>query len=233
MHTILGIRKRGKVVTAAAALFVLLLVGSSLVLVPAGCSGVVTSCGAVDGRVLSEGLHWKLPMVQNVVNMDNHILRLELPFTSACADYQMVCGTVSMSYRIRPERSAFVYQTFGKSVENTLVLPSVPACIKATTARYSAEELLSRLESISEKIKQEIHQELQPYGLSVEALYITELRLVDGPSSHQNTTSQAAQQACAEADYYRYKRQEEQNSKLQSEPSDAPTGQTDEDIQQY
>ena len=74
---------------------------------------------------------------------------------------------------------------------------------------------------------------MQPYGLSVEALYITELRLVDEPSSHQNTASQAAQQACAEADYYRYKRQEEQNSKLQSEPSDAPTGQTDEDIQQY
>lgn len=232
MHTILGNRKKGKVVAAAAALLVLLLVGSSLVLVPAGCSGVVTICGAVDGRVLSEGLHWKLPIVQDVVNMDNHILRLELPFTSACADYQMVCGTVSVSYRIRPERSAFVYQTFGKSVENTLVLPSVPAGIKATTARYSAEELLSRLESISEKMKQEIHRELQPYGLSVEALYITELHLADEPNTQKNAAiDQTAQQACAEADYYRYKRQEEQNSKLQPKPSDAPTGQTGESIQ--
>lgn len=233
MHTILGNRKKGKVVAAAAALLVLLLVGSSLVLVPAGCSGVVTICGAVDGRVLSEGLHWKLPIVQDVVSMDNHILRLELPFTSACADYQMVCGTVSVSYRIRPERSAFVYQTFGKSVENTLVLPSVPAGIKATTARYSAEELLSRLESISEKMKQEIHRELQPYGLSVEALYITELHLADEPNTQQNVAiDQTAQQVCAEADYYRYKRQEEQNSKLQPKPSDVPTGQTGESTQQ-
>ena len=58
-------RKTGKIVgICAAAVAAIIVVVSSVSIVPAGCTGVVTTFGKVSDTALNEGLHLKVPFEQ-------------------------------------------------------------------------------------------------------------------------------------------------------------------------
>ena len=60
-------RKTGKIVgICAAAVAAIIVVVSSVSIVPAGCTGVVTTFGKVSDTALNEGLHLKVPFAQRV-----------------------------------------------------------------------------------------------------------------------------------------------------------------------
>ena len=47
--------------------------------VPVGSTGIMVTLGRVqDGSTLSEGLHFHLPFLQDIVTMDNRVQKLEL-----------------------------------------------------------------------------------------------------------------------------------------------------------
>ena len=67
-------RKTGKIVgICAAAVAAIIVVVSSLSIVPAGCTGVVTTFGKVSDTALNEGLHLKVPFAQRVTTVSNKI----------------------------------------------------------------------------------------------------------------------------------------------------------------
>ena len=51
---------------------------NSFTIVQPGHTGVVVTLGKVNDRVLQEGLHIKAPFVQQVVKIDNRIVKLEV-----------------------------------------------------------------------------------------------------------------------------------------------------------
>ena len=67
-------RKTGKIVgICAAAVAAIIVVVSSVSIVPAGCTGVVTTFGKVSDTALNEGLHLKVPFAQRVTTVSNKI----------------------------------------------------------------------------------------------------------------------------------------------------------------
>ena len=63
-------RKTGKIVgICAAAVAAIIVVVSSVSIVPAGCTGVVTTFGKVSDTALNEGLHLKVPFAQRVTTV--------------------------------------------------------------------------------------------------------------------------------------------------------------------
>ena len=217
------------VVGGVIALAVIIVVLSSFVVIPAGHTGVVTNFGAVEARVMSEGLNFKAPFVQNVIKIDNRVTKVEVPFTAASKDLQTVTGSVSVNYRINPNSSALVYQNFGLGVQDTLVVPAIPECIKAVTAQYSAEELITKRQTVSEEIKASISEKIQSYGLFIEVFNMTEFNFSEEfnaaieakQTAQQNAlkaeqdlarikieAEQKVEQARAEAESYKLKNQE-------------------------
>jgi hypothetical protein len=67
---------------AIPALLLVILVSSSVVIVGPGQRGVVLNFGAVSPNVWEEGLHFKIPVYQNVVRMD---VRVQKETTEAAA----------------------------------------------------------------------------------------------------------------------------------------------------
>lgn len=210
-------------------IFVIIAALSAFVIVPAGHTGVSTSFGAVDNKVMAEGLNFKIPFVQNVIQVDNRVTKVEVPFTTASKDLQTVTGSVSVNYRISPDSSALVYKNFGLSVQETLVVPAIPECIKAVTAQYSAEELITERQTVSVKIKEAISEKIQSYGLYIEVLNMTDFNFSDEfnnaieakQTAQQNAlkaeqdlvrikieAQQKIEQARAEAESYKLKNQE-------------------------
>ena len=74
------------VLAVVVVLAVVALASSSFTVIPAGHTGVVLTFGRVNDVVLQEGLHFKLPFAQQVVTIDNRIVKLCLLYTSDAAD---------------------------------------------------------------------------------------------------------------------------------------------------
>ena len=87
-----------KVILTAVVVLVLAIVGfSSLTIVEAGHTGVVVTLGRVEERVLQEGLHLKLPFIQEVVQIDNRITKREISNEGVSKDIQTVETTLAIN----------------------------------------------------------------------------------------------------------------------------------------
>ena len=140
---VVGGRKTGKIiggVIAAAAVIIVAL--NSLTSVEAGHSGVVLTFGKVSEAVLSEGLHVKVPFIQQIIQIDNRVLKAEVDCSSASKDLQTVSSTIALNYRVRNEASARIYKEVGPSYESVIITPAIQECVKAVTAKYTAEQLI-------------------------------------------------------------------------------------------
>ena len=213
---VVGGRKTGKIiggVIAAAAVIIVAL--NSLTSVEAGHSGVVLTFGKVSEAVLSEGLHVKVPFIQQIIQIDNRVLKAEVDCSSASKDLQTVSSTIALNYRVRNEASARIYKEVGPSYESVIITPAIQECVKAVTAKYTAEQLITERQQISDQMKELLNEKISGYGLELEIFNIIAFEFTDEynaaieakQTAQQNAlkAEQTVAQAQAEAEAYRLK----------------------------
>ena len=76
------------IIPSVAGLFALIIAFNSFTIVGAGHTGVVVTLGKVNEGVLQEGIHGKIPFVQDVVMIDNRIQKLEVNTEAFSKDLQ-------------------------------------------------------------------------------------------------------------------------------------------------
>ena len=113
------------VIGAVVALLVLIVGLNCFTIVQAGHTGVVVTLGKVNNNVLQEGLHFKIPFVQQVVMIDNRITKLEVSTEAFSKDLQTVATTLAINYRVDTSKSYSIYKNIGKDYETVLVVPAV------------------------------------------------------------------------------------------------------------
>ena len=94
------------IVTVIVVLIALIIVLNAFTAVTSGHTGVVTTFGKVSDQVLSEGLHFKIPFVQNIVLVDNRVQKAEAECSSASKDLQTVRSTMAVNYKIMKSYAA-------------------------------------------------------------------------------------------------------------------------------
>lgn len=164
-----------KTVTAVVILLILaVLAFSSFTVVNAGHSGVVVTFGQVSDSVLSEGLHFKIPFVQQIVLVDNRVKKAEVSdASSASKDLQTVTSTISVNYKVLNSYSASVYKNIGMDYEAVIITPAVIECVKAVTAKFTAEELITNRQSVSDQMMELLKQKIGNYGIEIQIFNIT------------------------------------------------------------
>lgn len=145
---------------------------SPWVQVGAGQRGVVLNFGAVQDRVLDEGLHFRVPVMQNVVIMDVKVQKAETDGIAASADLQDVSSKVALNYHVIPDKANVVYQTIGVQFKERIIDPAVQEVLKAVTAKYSAEELITKRPAVSEEMRATLAERLLVHNIAVNALSI-------------------------------------------------------------
>ena len=100
-----GKKIRKIVIGAVIALAVVILIASSIVIVPAGSTGVVVTLGKVSDAPLSEGFHLKMPFVQSVENISNKIQKQEVEAPAVSKDMQSISSTIAVNFRIASNSS--------------------------------------------------------------------------------------------------------------------------------
>lgn len=160
--------RRGLLGGAAALL--LAVIANPVVIVPAGHRGVLTTFGRVEPRVLTEGLHLRMPVAQQVALMNVQIQKGEGEGKAASRDLQHVNVRVAVNYRLEPERAPQVFQSIGTldAVGDRIILPAVHEAVKAAVAQFTAEELVARRTDVRQRIRGQLDDRLRERGVIVE-----------------------------------------------------------------
>ena len=162
-----------KYIIAAVAVIALIVVGTSCFkVVPAGSTGVVVTLGKVSDSVLSEGLHFKAPLIQDVQIISNKIDKQEVDAAAVSKDLQSINSNIAVNYRVALDSSAKIYKNIGRNYKEVVLLPAVQESMKSVSAKYTAEELISKRGQVSEEIKETLESKVNEYGIIIEKLNI-------------------------------------------------------------
>lgn len=140
--------------------------------VGAGERGIVQNFGAVQDIVFEEGLHFKIPLVQTVILMDVKIQKAMTDAASSSSDLQDVDLSVALNYHIIPEKANLVYQTIGVQFKERIIDPAIQEVMKAVTARYTAEELITKRPAVSREMQEALTSRLLESNIAVDAFSI-------------------------------------------------------------
>jgi prohibitin 2 len=158
-------------------IIVAIAITGSIKIVDAGYRGVLLSFGAVDTtRSLDEGIHFVVPVRDNVVQMEVRTNKITEDADSASKDLQDVKTQVALNYHIDPDNAQLVYKQIGLDYANRIIIPAIQESVKQVTARFNAEELITKRETVKDQIDEQITARLAAYNIIVDGISITEFQ---------------------------------------------------------
>jgi regulator of protease activity HflC (stomatin/prohibitin superfamily) len=165
-------------ILAAIITFVVIIVFmfESVVVVEAGHRGVVLYVGAVENRVLGEGIHFIVPFAEQVVQLEVRTLKFQADATAASNDLQEVQTTIALNYHISPSQANIIYQQLGADYADRIIAPTIQESVKASVAKFNAEELITKRATAKALIAQTIGDTLSARNIVVETVFITDFK---------------------------------------------------------
>jgi len=142
------------------ALVAFMIIFGSFGTIGAGERGVLLQFGAVKDKVFGEGLYFKIPFIHSVVKMDVKMQKDEVSASASSKDLQVVTSRIALNYHLAPELVNKVWQEVGKNYNSRIIAPSIQEAVKATTAKFTAEELITKREDVKEQIKANLTERL-------------------------------------------------------------------------
>lgn len=173
-------------------IFVLIffLVTGVFVIVESGHVGVIRTLGAVQPKALEEGFHLKKPFMDKIEQIDIRLTAATAKAVSASKDLQTVKTQVTLQYSITGNVAPMIYQKIGKrnTVSMTLIEPAIQESVKAITAKYTAEQLVTKRAEVKVEIQEAINKfisvtlaekEIPTTGLKIANVAITDFDFSD------------------------------------------------------
>ncbi len=174
-----GSRSSNKlVIVAGIVTFIVILVVmfESVVVVEAGHRGVVLYVGAVENRVLAEGIHFIIPFAEQVIQLEVRTLKFEANASAASNDLQEVQTTIALNYHISPTQANIIYQQLGVDYADRIIAPTIQESVKASVAKFNAEELITKRATAKAVIAESIANTLGARDIVVETVFITDFK---------------------------------------------------------
>lgn len=170
LNSLTNIKKRLPLVLTL--IIFLVLLTSSIGTVGAGERGILLQFGAVKDKVFDEGLYFKIPFIQEVQKMDVKIQKDEVSVSAASKDLQIVTSVIALNYHLEPREVNKVWQELGKDYNIRIIAPSIQESVKAVSAEFTAEELITKREEVKEQIKANLSERLSDRFILVDEFNI-------------------------------------------------------------
>lgn len=161
-------------------IIVLVLSLGSFYTIQSGSKGIVLRTGKAVS-VASDGLNFKLPILDSVTKVNVQTLKAEAEADASTKDLQTAHTKVAINYHLDSSDTALLetYTKFGLSVESKIIDPRVQEVVKAVTAQYSAEELVTKRAEVKDKITTDLRKDLAKYNVILEETNITNFKFSD------------------------------------------------------
>jgi regulator of protease activity HflC (stomatin/prohibitin superfamily) len=158
---------------------ILLLVCMSYTQVDSGFMGVVYRQGKAV-RAIAPGPHLLVPFIESNSPVSNKTLVWKTDEDGASNDLQQVTTQVTLAYHFDPNYAIYfatqLISSEPNSVENKVVNPAILEAVKATTANYTATDLIQKRPLVRDGIEAMVKTRLEQYHIVAETVSITDFK---------------------------------------------------------
>src|ERR1051326_3378642 len=182
-RSVLGSNKLKILAGIVTLIIIILIMSESVVIVQAGHRGVVLYVGAVENRVLGEGVHFIVPFAEQVIQLEVRTLKFQADASAASNDLQEVATVIALNHHIDPSKANTVYQQLGADYTSRIIAPTIQESVKASVAKFNAEELITKRETAKAVIAQAIRNTLSARNILVETVFITDFKFSESFAS--------------------------------------------------
>jgi len=150
------------------------------VVINEGEVGILSTTGKFSERPLKPGLHFYFPLVQKVIVVDTKVHMISYKRNPEIGTMPDRYGTIrlypainvldarglpitvelSVSYRLNPDKAAYVVKTYGLNWEDKIINPIVRDVVRNVIGKYPAEELPIRRNEIATRIESQVREHL-------------------------------------------------------------------------
>lgn len=168
-----GAKLIGFAIAVIVAIAVLLVLNPFTTIDP-GEGAVVKGLNGIS-RTLGQGTHLKQPFFEDVIKYDLQVQKDETTATAASADLQTVNAIIAVNYQIDPATLADTYSRIGTEsvIKPKVIDPAVQEVVKAATAKYKADELITKRAEVTDDIRTALAERLRPYNILVQNVSVT------------------------------------------------------------
>ena len=163
----------------AAGIFALIVVCNTIGVVPVNHTGVLKRFGVVQKSAVSEGVHIKIPFVDEIESISNQVQTSTViasqkdsnattKETAETKDQQLIMSYIfEIQYQLEPSQSFVIYKNYGKKYEKMLVVSNVLPIIKQAFAKYNSEEITTNKENIAQYVMQKLDEYTKQFGINI------------------------------------------------------------------
>ena len=144
-------------------------------IVPTGYRGVMTTFGRAADEALDPGIHLRIPLVNTLHLMEIRIQKGEADGDAASKDLQQVHTHIAINYHLDPLHAVSAFRDIGATTEvaaDRIIVPAVQESVKAVTARFTAEELITRRTEVRDDIGGLLREKMTRHGLLLDEFAI-------------------------------------------------------------
>jgi regulator of protease activity HflC (stomatin/prohibitin superfamily) len=169
--------------------------------VGAGERGVIfNTTSGVEDRILGEGLHFRIPFFQSVRTVNVRVQKDETDALAGSNDLQTVTIRTVVNWRLDASKVNVIYQEIGdeEAVLNSIVRPRVAEIVKSETAKYSAEDMLTKRSELKAGIDARLREDLIKYNIILDDITLNDIDFSDQFNQAIELKATAEQNAIAE-----------------------------------
>ncbi|MEK4107793.1 prohibitin family protein [Paenibacillus sp. FSL R10-2791] len=186
----------GKIVTGIAAVLIALLIGAnSFVSVEYGHVGLYKTFGKLNDNTLSPGIHFKIPFIQTVIQVNTQVTKAETDTSASSKDLQPVSTHVAVNYSVNKASAFNLMNNIGGNFDSVIINPAIQEIVKEVTAKYPAEDLITRRDVVSSEISEHLTARLAKYDLIVNDINIVNFKFSEAFNQSIEAKQVAQQQA--------------------------------------
>lgn len=133
---------------------VLFILGNAFVIIPSGHTGVRTVFGQIDETPCTNGLNWKIPFIEHIVDVNNKQTdntfaddgEKDRIWGEASDKTPVYAADVVVSYNVEPDKSAYLHANFNNAdnVEELIDEKIVASAVKAAMVAQPVENVTNR-----------------------------------------------------------------------------------------
>jgi len=189
----------------AVGLSVLILVGilvlvamSAVRTVDTGYIGVKTRFGKVVSDSLPAGLYFVVPSVESISQVEVREQKMEMSTSASSRDLQIIQSAIAVNFRPDPVKAHLLFEEVGTRYESRILDPAVEETVKAVTAKYTAEELITRRTQVRDEMEKMLKSRVEGNYISITKFNIVNFEFSDS-FNHAIEEKQTAEQEALRA----------------------------------
>ncbi|MBO3460467.1 prohibitin family protein [Aetokthonos hydrillicola Thurmond2011] len=163
-------KKRNLFIKILLSIALIFIIFFPFVVVDAGERGVLMKFGEVQNKILGEGLHLVIPILNKVQKLSIRVQKQQISAEASSKDLQEVYTDVALNWHIIPKEVNLLYQEIGNEIQviDKIINPAVEEVLKAVMAKYTAEEIITNRGEVKAGVDELLTKRLVNYHVAVD-----------------------------------------------------------------